>query len=156
MTHILVFNLVLLATCGYALFAGGAPERWTATVFVTGALATFAVPDFYPSGPYRQVEPILLAIDAVMLCALVVVALRADRYWPLYVSALHLITLAIHGVKAVDPSLVPWMYAGASGKIAYPMLLMLAFGALRHRQRIALFGSDRDWSPLRQPDTRSS
>lgn len=156
MTHILVFNLVLLATCGYALFAGGAPERWTAILFVMGALATFAVPDFYPSGPYHQVEPILLAIDVAILLGLLGVALRADRYWPLYVSALHLITLAIHGVKAIQPSLVPWMYAGASGKIAYPMLLMLAIGALRHRQRKAQFGSDRDWSPLRQPDIPSS
>ena len=52
------------------------------------------------------------------------------------------------GVKAIQPALVPWMYAGASGKIAYPMLVLLAVGAVRHRKRVLRFGSDPDWSPL--------
>ncbi|RTL14427.1 MAG: hypothetical protein EKK50_15720, partial [Sphingomonadaceae bacterium] len=115
MTHVIVFNALLLIACGYAFLMGGAPERWTALVFVGSAFATFLAPFYDSLRPFRHVEPALLLVDLIMLVGLLVIALRADRYWPLYVSALHLITLAIHGVKAIQPSLVPWMYAGASG-----------------------------------------
>ena len=151
MTHILVFNLVLFGACLYALAAGGAPERWTAAVFLGGALMTFLLP-FQPNVSYHTVHLRILAVDCLVLLGLVGIALRADRFWPLYVSALHLLTIAIHGVKALDPTLVPWMYAGASAKIAYPMLVLLALGVIRHRHRLALFGSDRDWSPLHAID----
>lgn len=151
MTHVVLFNIVLAAACVYAFVAGGAPERWTAAVFALGAAATFALP-FEHHASYHSVHVKLLAVDVLTLLGLVGIALRADRFWPLYVSALHLITIAIHGVKAFQPTLVPWMYAGASGKIAYPMLALLAIGALRHRHRLTRFGSDRDWSPLRRPD----
>jgi hypothetical protein len=150
MTHIILFNAFMFAACGYALWAGGGPERWTALVFIVGAFATYAVPDFYRGRAYAQVEPILLLVDATMLFALIAIAVRADRFWPLYVTALHLITVAVHGVKGLQADLVPWMYAAASSKIAYPMLVLLAIGALRHRNRLAQFGSDRDWSDSRE------
>ncbi|MBI0473985.1 hypothetical protein D9601_01220 [Sphingomonas sp. MA1305] len=148
MTHVIVFNLTLLLTCAIAFYAGGAPERWTALVFILGAAATFVAPFSDALRPFGRLEPMLLLVDVAMLGGLVGIALRADRYWPLYVTALHFLAIAIHGVKAIQPTLVPWMYAGASGKIAYPMLLLLAVGAVRHRRRVARFGSDPDWSPL--------
>lgn len=151
MIHIMLFNLLLLTVCGYALWAGGAPERWTAMLFILGAVATSLLP-FQQRASYHSLFWPLLGVDLAMLIGLIGIALRANRFWPLYVSSLHLITIAIHGVKAFQPSLVPWMYAGASSKIAYPMLILLAIGALRHRDRIARFGSDRDWSPLRKPN----
>jgi hypothetical protein len=145
MTNILVFNLLLIAACGYAGIVGGAPERWTAAIFLVAAFASYVA----PYERFREVELALLAIDVVTLIALVSVAVRADRYWPLYVSALQLLTLGIHGVKAYQPALVHWMYGGASGKIAYPMLVLLAVGALRHRRRLVATGIDPDWSPRR-------
>ena len=152
MTHVILFNIVLLAACAYAFVAGGAPERWTVIVFLGGAIATFLLP-FRHHQSYHTVHLLVLAVDSAVLLGLIGIALRADLFWPMYVSALHLITIAIHGVKAFQPSLVPWMYAGASGKIAYPMLVLLATGAWRHRHRLARFGSDRDWSPLRRPES---
>lgn len=146
MTHILIFNLTLCATCACAIYAGGAPERWTALLFVLAAAATFAAPFYNAAQPFSRLEPMLLGVDVMMLVGLLAIAVRADRYWPLYVSALHIIAIAVHGAKAFQPSLVPWMYAGASSKIAYPMLLLLVIGAIRHRRRVARFGSDPDWS----------
>lgn len=156
MIHIVFFNVLLAAVCGYAVWVGGAPERWTAFLFVAAAAATYLAPFYNALRPFAQVEPMLLSIDLLMLLALMGIAMRADRYWPLYVSALHLITIAIHGVKAFQPTLVPWMYAGASSKIAYPMLVLLAIGAWRHRDRIARFGSDPDWSSFRALDDTPS
>ncbi|HVF92932.1 MAG TPA: hypothetical protein VM900_01315 [Sphingomonas sp.] len=142
MTHIIVFNLLLVAACGYAFVAGGAPERLTAAVFLVAAAATYVA----PYRQFREWEIALFAIDVATLVALAAIAARADRFWPLYVSALQLLTLGIHGVKAYQPALVHWMYGGASGKIAYPMLALLAVGVLRHRRRLTQHGSDPDWS----------
>jgi hypothetical protein len=142
MTHIIVFNLLLGAACLYAFVRGGAPERLTAAVFAIAACASY----YAPYSRYREVELALFAIDLVTLLALATIAARADRYWPLYVSALQLLTLAIHGAKAYEPGLVHWMYGGASGKIAYPMILLLAIGVFRHRRRLIEVGRDPDWS----------
>lgn len=155
MIHIMLFNLLLLGVCGYAFWAGGAPERWTAALFVLGAAATSVLP-FQQRFSYYSVFWPLLSVDLAVLIGLIGIALRANRFWPLYVSALHTIVIAIHGVKAFQPGLVPWMYAGASSKIAYPMVILLAIGVWRHRHRLARFGSDRDWSPPRKPDYEPS
>ena len=143
MTHIIVFNLLLVAICGYALVGGGSPERATAAVFLIAALASYLAPYRH----FRELEIALFAIDLVTFFALVAIALRADRFWPLYVSALQLLTIAIHGVKAYQPTLVNWMYGGASSKIAYPMIVLLAIGVMRHRVRIAGRGAEPDWTP---------
>lgn len=142
MTHIIVFNLLLGAACLYAFTRGGAPERLTAAVFLIAACASY----YAPFSRYRQVEMTLFAIDLVTLVALAVIAARADRFWPLYVSALQLLTLMIHGAKAYQPELVHWMYGGASGKIAYPMIVLLVIGVVRHRRRLGEWGRDPDWS----------
>ena len=51
----------LIAACGYALIAGGAPERWTAAVFLVAAFASYvrAVPKRFR----HEVEVALFAID---------------------------------------------------------------------------------------------
>ena len=142
MTHILVFNLILVAACLYAFWAGGAPERATALVFLIAATASYLRP--YTGS--NAAEPQLALIDALTLVALTIIAVKANRFWPMYQSALQLLTLAIHGVKLVHPGLAHWMYINAYGKLAYPTLALLAIGVLRHRRRIVVFGSDRDWS----------
>ncbi len=142
MTHILVFNLVLIVACGYALWVGGAPERVAALVFAGAAAASYAV----PYSGFHVVEAPLFVIDLLTLIALALIALAANRFWPLYVTALQLLTVAVHAVKAYQPTLAFWMYGGAVGKMAYPTLVLLAIGVIRHRNRVARFGDDRAWS----------
>ena len=142
MTNIIVFNLILAATCGYALVVGGAPERAAALVFVTAAVVTFLI----PNDDYQSVASAVLLIDFCTFVAMTAIALKANRFWPLYESSLLLITLAVHGVKAYQPTFAYWMYHGAVGKMAYPTLILLVVGVLRHRRRVAAYGADRDWS----------
>ena len=142
MTHILVFNLALLGATLYAFWRGGSPERATAAVFLVAAVASFLLPH---TGT-RSIEPLLAAIDALTWFALTAIALKANRFWPMYQSALLLLTLAVHGVKIYQPGFPHWMYISTNGKLAYPTLILLAIGVVRHRQRLAQFGVDRPWS----------
>ncbi len=145
MIHILLYYAVALATCWFALRHGGRPERIVALAFLLAAVASSAMM-FSARDAFRSVDALLFAMDLALLAGLVVIAACANRFWPIWISALHLLTIAVHGVKAYDPSLVPWMYAAAVSKIAYPMLALLVIGTERHRRRKACYGNDPDWS----------
>lgn len=145
MIHILFYYAVAVATCWFAMRCGGLPERIVAIAFLLAAVASSALM-FSVQQAFRSVDGALFAMDLVLLAGLVGIAAVANRFWPIWISALHLLTIAVHGVKVYDPSLVPWMYAAAVSKIAYPMLALLLIGTERHRRRKAYYGNDPDWS----------
>lgn len=132
-----VFVAAAIPSCWYAARRGGAPERVTAALIVLAIIATTVITDHN----YRHVVAPLVLVDAAMLTGLVAVALAADRYWPLYVAAIQLLTVALHGVRAYDPTILPDVYARLGGELAYPILIMLVLGTRRHVQR----GKEPDW-----------
>jgi hypothetical protein len=145
MTHIYIFNLLQGLVCLYALALGGWPERSIAIILLDASVATVMLP-FDPATSFRSVEKLELVIDVALMGGLITVALLANRFWPLWLAALHLLAIGIHGVRGFDTALVPWMYAAAGGKLAYPMIALLAAGVLRHRMRMARYGHDPDWT----------
>ena len=143
--NVIIFNLCLVAVCGYALVRGGAPERIVAALLLLAAGATY-VAQAQDSLVFHDVEFDILLIDLALLAGLVLVALHADRFWPLWMIGFHGVTVMVHAAKAFQPDLVPLMYGMAVGKLAYPVLAILAIGTWRHRTRARRFGADRSWS----------
>lgn len=141
--NVVVFNLMLTAVCGYALWRGGAPERIAALLFAGAAGLTYA--SMYSYG-FRAISEFYLLVDIGLLVAIGALSLWADRFWPIWVAALQLVVLAVHGVRAIHPDLLPFIYYVATAKLAYPMILLLAIGTLRHRARLSRWGSDLAWS----------
>lgn len=143
--HVMLFNALLVLSCGYALWRGGPPER-----VVGGSLALAAVSTILSYSPlavrFRAVETGLLATDLILLAVLVGVALRADRGWPLALTALQLDTVGAHLVKAIDGKVIEVTYALMLSAWSYPMLVLLALGTWRHRRRCVRHGHDRAWS----------
>ncbi len=142
--HIYVFHILQGIVCLYALACGGRPERVTAIMLFLASIATWLLP-FDPSTSFQSVESFELMIDLALMGGLITVALLANRFWPLWLAALHVLAIGIHGVRGFDAALMPWMYAAAGGKLAYPMIALLAMGVMRHRQRLARYGQDPDW-----------
>jgi hypothetical protein len=85
-------------------------------------------------------------VDVAALAAFVILALRADRYWPLWIAGLQIIGTAGHAVKLMDPGVIRTAYAFILAFWSYPMLLLIVLGTWRHQQRLAKFGADRSWS----------
>ncbi len=132
------FYWTLLAlTCGYAFLRGHGDERVSAFTCVTASFASLAL--LRPANfSYSTVEIGMLAVDILTLAAFVYVALRSDRFWPLWISGLQLTTSVGHVLKAVDPDLLPTAYAAAARLWSYPILIILAVGAWRgHRRMLA-------------------
>lgn len=144
----------LLAVCSfYACWRGGAPERGSAIVFVAAVILTHYAG---AAGPIRwtRVDVGILIVDTAALVAWGAIAYHANRFWPIWFTAMHAIAVAGHAVKMVEPDLMRWGYAFAIAFWSYPMLLLLAAGTWCHDRRLARYGSDPSWSrqlPQRLP-----
>jgi len=141
------FGALLLLTCGYALYRGGRYERLVA---LTCLVATFASVGLHapPNLRYVGIENGDLLVDSVVLIAFVVIALRSDRFWPLWVAGLQLTMNVAHLLKAIDPSLLPAAYEAAERFWSYPILVILAVGTLRaHRRALREHPGAREPSP---------
>lgn len=145
MIVILAFNLFLLLTSGYAIWKGGKPERWAGAAFLLAAAATLLM-NLPRQAHFQSLEVEVLVIDAALLALLIFLALRANRYWPLWMVAIHASTVAVHFAKLVNPSLVWPLYATAAQISSIPMQLLIAWATMRHQRRLRSFGSDRPWS----------
>jgi hypothetical protein len=128
----LIFDPLFLACFAYAMWNGGAPERIGAAIFCAGVLLTLLEFPGVAAG-FRTVETGIFVVDIVTLVAFLILALRAERFWPLWMAAFQALGTAGHLVKI-------W---------SYPMLLVLALGTWRHRQRLARLGVDKSWSTFR-------
>lgn len=138
------FILLLFAVCGFALWRGGPPERWGGASFLIASAATLVAP--LPGGPvFRSLEVELLVIDLALLAALLVLAMKANRYWPMWAAAAHSSAVAVHAAKALRPDLVWPIYAVAASASSILVVLILWIGTLRHRRRLRTIGSDPPW-----------
>jgi hypothetical protein len=139
------FNALLLITCLYALAAGGAPERWGAGIY---ALACIASHFLFSAAPikFRSVETGVFIVDVLVFVAFAMLALRANRFWPIWVSALLGLGVLAHLARWAGPDTIPWAYQLAMSVWSYPILAIIALGTFNHRRRLARDGTDRSWS----------
>lgn len=133
--HQYIFRALLLAVCVYALWRGRSEERTVALVCLGATLASRLATSPL-SVRYSSVEGGLLLIDLVVLASFVAVALRSQRFWPLWVAGLQLTTSMAHLMKAIDSHLMPLAYGAAIVGWSYPILLILAIGTWRGQRRI--------------------
>jgi hypothetical protein len=137
MSHKYFFWALLLISCGYALWRGRKYEQLSALIFI-GASVVSVLARAGTQRPYLGVEAGDLIIDTLVLIALIVIALRSDRFWPLWVAGLQLTISMSHFLKAIHPGLMPLAYAAAERFWSYPTLIILFVGAWRQHRRTRL------------------
>lgn len=129
-----IFLTLLVLSCGYALWRGNRDARVVAAACALATLAThFAIAPLRDR--YNSVEEGVLLVDALTLLVFVLVALRSDRFWPLWVAGLQLTAAIGHVLKGVHLDLVPRAYGAALHFWSYPILLILVVGTFRNQQR---------------------
>lgn len=128
------FWTFLALTCGYALWRGSAEARLTAIVCISASVVSTLVLSPLATR-YAGLEGGEMVVDGIVLAAFTMVALRSERFWPLWIAGLQLTSGIGHAFKAVDLSMLPQAYAAATKFWSYPILLILAFGAWRNHQR---------------------
>ena len=128
------FRLLLIAVAFYAFWRGGRDERIVAVTCVLGALLTHL--SISPLAQrYDQIELGIFLVDLGVLAGFTAVALRSDRFWPLWAAGLQLTTILGHLLKGANQDLLPQAYGAALQFWSYPILLILAVGTYRAHQR---------------------
>jgi hypothetical protein len=96
---------------------------------------------------YHSFDPYRFAIDACAWLGFLLVALRAQRFWPLWVSAFQTTSLVAHVAKLLDISIHPVAYLTMQVGSSYPLLIILAIATYLHQKRLCENGSDPSWRP---------
>jgi hypothetical protein len=129
-----LFIILVMLLAVQAAWRGGAPERLASAAMLVATVATMLA-NTGRALPFREIEWRLLWIDAALLAALVVIAMFADRFWPMWVAALQALAVSAHAARGVDPHILPFAYWLVLGKLSYPMILMLCIAIERHQWR---------------------
>jgi hypothetical protein len=129
--------ILLFAVSAYAFARGRLDERLAAAICI---FATFVTWIF--NSPLRErfasVELGVFAADLLALGGFTFIALRTDRFWPLWVAGLQLTTTMAHVLKAIDAELLPQAYAAAARFWVYPIFLIIVVGTWRSHRRALL------------------
>ncbi|KQS04747.1 hypothetical protein ASG11_11215 [Sphingomonas sp. Leaf357] len=142
---VLLFLIWLVLCCGYALLRGGAPERVAAGLLVLSYALGLPVHWMIDAAGYRSAVIGTATIDVLLLVALIVLAWRSTRFWPLWVAGWQLAAIVAHLAKLLDPAMLATGYAIQAQIWAYPMVLATAAGAWRHRDRRRSGDPDPPW-----------
>lgn len=129
-----LFRLFLLLVAAYAFVRGSRDERQVGIVLVTGVIATTLA--LSPvAHRYNGLEGTVMLVDVAVFAGFLWVALRSERFWPLWIAGLQLTTIIGHVLKAVDVHLFARAYGAALSFWGYPILLILAIGTWRGTNR---------------------
>lgn len=139
------YKLVVAGILFFALLKGEEPERLVATIMIAATgldifnHALFGDPGFF------SINPGHLVIDAWVMIALMWVALRANRGWPMVACAAQIIVMVSHAAKIVDLSLVRYGYFAMTQLPVGIQGLTLFAGTMAHLRRIGRIGQYHAW-----------
>ena len=130
-----LFRILLALVVLYAFLRGKRDERNISIILVVGVIATH-----FAWTPVNQrfagLETHVMAVDIIVFAGFLWVALRSDRYWPMWIAGLQLTTIFGHLLKAAESDLFSRAYGAALMFWAYPIVLILAVGTWRGHHRV--------------------
>jgi hypothetical protein len=134
----ILFWLLALLSCAYAVILGGRDGLWAASLIIAASVLT--VPAAHLDHSWGQVETARMGVDAALLVGLYALTLHSQRYWPVWMTGFHLIAVTTHVSVMLVPHYTPTIYRAMQSVWALPVLLSMVIGIAADRQR-ALRGS---------------
>ena len=120
-------------SAGMAWKWGGLDEKLAAMGFVVATLAS----NLANTTEYAHTETGVLLIDLALLAGLLVLALRSDRFWPMWAAAFQLVGTMVHIASMTETGDFAWAYAVGLIFWSYPVLIALMVGTwLEARYRL--------------------
>lgn len=128
--RVYIFYLLLAGLVALTWWRGRSDERLAAAVCVGGTALTVLVGnklDIHGS----DFDLAAFVVDGAIFIAFLVIALRSERFWPLWVAGLQLTTVSVHLLMILSPDLPGLIFGTALAFWSYPILLLIAIGAWR-------------------------
>lgn len=128
---LLVTAVSLILSIGYGWLAGTRIDRQAVAWIAAALIATLSISSFVP---VARAGAAILAVDLVLLAAMIEIALRSPRYWPTWFAGFHLAAVC-YGLASL---LAPDSYANTlrvfAGFWGVPALLAMVFGIFLDRR----------------------
>jgi hypothetical protein len=141
---ILIVALVCLA--GFVAYRrGGPPERVAAMVIVSWVAADALYHLVFGFSNFATVVPFHVALDGAELAAIIWLALRANRVWPMFAAAAQVMCVSGHIAVLVQPEGAHRAYWAMTQLPQYIQLTSLLAGAFAHQKRLRMIGRYRSW-----------
>ena len=146
-------DILVLILCLTALVWGAGPERAVIGIWVFCVeLPKFIYRDWLGYNVLvDQVDMYLAAKDVAAGLLWVVLALYANRNYPLWIAGVQLLAVGAHVARGLLEAIAPISYAFLIVAPGWIILVMMAIGFTRHIMRERRFGPYRSWrtSPVR-------
>ncbi len=134
MSFLMLFTGWLFGCCAVAFIIGGSPERLAAATMLVATALSFIVRR-HQGHDFSETEWTLFAIDFAVQLALVWLAVRADRFWPITAAGIHLSEILAHLAQMLTHRIDPGIYARAEVLGSYLVLGLILIGSLNHHRR---------------------
>jgi hypothetical protein len=142
------FFVALLVLCTiYAFVVGGAPERIGASAYALAVAATHVILLSH-AGRWQGLELGVFTVDLLLFMLFSILAVRANRFWPIWVSGFLGLGVLGHLARWAEADVFWWAYAVIMSIWSYPILAIIALGTWNHHRRIRLNGVDKPWSTI--------
>jgi len=125
-----VYGILMWVVCLYAFSKGGWAERLAAAGILVATYLTVLV--LSPTAiRFHHLEFPVVIVDSGLLALLLFIALRTEKFWPLWLAAMQALTIFSHLAPFV-PHMLPWAYHRAVAVWIYPMLIILGYATRLH------------------------
>jgi hypothetical protein len=140
----ILFYALLVLSVSAAFLKGGTPERSGATIIVVALSLEWVGRAFVPPD-FNSIYPVAVIIDAIATASFGVLSLYARRVWPIWATALQVLSLTSHFAQGIEPS-HPGIYITMKSGPTLAVLVALLLGTIFHLRRLRRFGNDPSWT----------
>lgn len=124
-----IFFVLLLLCCVYSAWFGGKDARLAVGMMVIAVFATRAVTLAF------TVRWPLMIVDTGLFAGLLAISLKSQRYWPLWVTGLHGVTVASHIATLLGPPIPYPVYHGIIAVWSIPVLVVMTLGVMLDQKK---------------------
>jgi hypothetical protein len=126
--RVVVYYALILLCVVISWRRGGTYERLAVAVLLGGSVLT-RVAVSRTASAFIDVASGVLLIDLACLVCFVLIALKSDRFWPLWLAALHLVGTLAHLARMIAPEIIPASYVLLLVVWSWPMLFLLLWAS---------------------------
>jgi hypothetical protein len=141
----LIATTISLGIFVLAIWRGGGPERAGAIILFAAFVADELYHAMFGPGQFRQFDLFEFVLDVAVVLSLGWVAVRANRLWPIFATAVQIISVLGHLVMLVRPDGMQRAYWSMTEPPVLLEIIILATGLAFHRYRVRCLGRYPDW-----------
>lgn len=118
-------TLIFFGLCGLAIWRGGWPER---TVAITLLVTMVLTPLVQTGAGEDGLEVGMFLLDTFFMLVVIAVALKSDRWWPLFCGAFAMLAATSHLARTLDDQIGEFSYISATVMWSYGTVYALGAG----------------------------